>query len=345
MSRISLVVAVYNVEDYLDACLESLTNQTFEDIEIICVNDGSTDESGAILDAWAVRDGRILVVDKENGGPSSARNVGLDRVTSDYVCFPDADDRLLPDACETIAHKMDTTGADVLTFGAQLSDPEEAPDWLRDALSPRDVTYEGFSPRILFEEASRPFAWRCGFRTELLRAGGVRFEESLRLGEDQAFLFAAYLRSRKTVFLAERLYEYRVSREGSLMSVHQDDLARKMLIHVHVIECILDDWQRAGTLGAYAGEAVSFALGFALYDALKLDDASYRQAAKGLRAVLLRHWDEEELRVLRLPRSLRNMLQHACLQTATISRRRALVLARFLEVHGFKFALAKLLGR
>lgn len=344
MSRISLVVAVYNVEDYLDACLESLTNQTFEDIEIICVNDGSTDESGAILDAWAARDGRILVVDKENGGPSSARNVGLDRVTSDYVCFPDADDRLLPDACETIVRKMDATGADVLTFGARLSEPEGTPDWLRDALSPRDITYEGFSPNILFAEASRPFAWRCGFRTELLRTGGVRFEESLRLGEDQAFLFAAYLRSKRTVFLARRLYEYRVSREGSLMSVHQGDLASKMLIHVHVVECILDDWGRVGTLGEHACEAVAFALDFALYDALKLDDGSYRKVAEGLREVLLRHWNEHELRALRLRRAYRRMLNACLVPTASRVARGTMVLEHYVAEHGALSALSRVLG-
>ena len=344
MSRISLVVAVYNVESYLDACLESLTGQTLEDVEIICVNDGSTDESGAILDAWAARDGRILVVDKENGGPSSARNVGLEYVSSDYVCFPDADDRLFPDACETIVQTMDASGADVLTFGARPSDPEGTPDWLREALSPRDITYEGFSPSILFEEASRPFAWRCGFRTELLRAGGVRFEESLRLGEDQAFLFAAYLRSRKTVFLAERLYEYRVSREGSLMSVHQGDSARKMLIHVNVVECILKDWERVGTLGVYASEAVSFALDFALYDALKLDNASYRRVADGLREILRRHWDEGELRALRLPRAYRHML-HMCLcGDANGLARGAVVLEHYAAEHGALSMLARLLS-
>lgn len=118
MSCISVIVPVYNVADCLDACMESLQAQTLEDIEIICVNDGSTDGSRSVLEAWAARDARICVVDKQNGGLSSARNAGIHAARSPYVCFLDSDDRFHARACEEMVRILENTGADVLTFGS-----------------------------------------------------------------------------------------------------------------------------------------------------------------------------------------------------------------------------------
>lgn len=93
-SLISVIVPVYNVEDYLDRCIESIINQTYKNLEIILVDDGSTDSSGKKCDEYALRDGRIKVFHKENGGVSSARNMGLDIATGDYIGFVDSDDLL-----------------------------------------------------------------------------------------------------------------------------------------------------------------------------------------------------------------------------------------------------------
>ena len=335
MSRIAFVVPVYNVAGYLDECLESITSQAFDDLEIICVNDGSTDESGDILRKWSARDTRVSVIDKENGGPSAARNLGLDHVSSEFVCFPDADDKLLPDACETIVRTMTETGADVLTFGAELSDASLVPDWIKDCLNPRSVTYEDFSTAILFEEASRPFAWRCAFRTDFLRDNGIRFDEDLWLGEDQAFLFAAYPRSKKTVLSSRKLYYYRVVRSGSLMGKWRDNLGAKMSVHVDVIERILRDWRRGGFIDRYAPEMTSFIMDFVMNDTLKLDDETYEKVASQLRDVLLSYWSAAELASLPLIRSDRHMLE-ACLRPrARKTTRNRLVFEHFASNYGF----------
>ena len=102
MSLVSVVVPIYNVQDYLEDCLDSLHVQTLGDIEILCVNDGSTDGSLAVLQMCAARDPRIRIIDKPNGGLSSARNMGIDAARSPYVCFLDSDDRFEPHACEEI---------------------------------------------------------------------------------------------------------------------------------------------------------------------------------------------------------------------------------------------------
>ena len=92
MPAVSIIVPVYNVEKYLRECLESIINQTFQDIEIICVNDGSTDNSRKILTEYAQTDSRIKITDKENGGLSSARNAGLKIAQGEFISFIDSDD-------------------------------------------------------------------------------------------------------------------------------------------------------------------------------------------------------------------------------------------------------------
>lgn len=102
MPKVSVIVPVYNTEKYLRQCLDSVVNQTLQDIEVICIDDGSTDDSKRILDEYAHRDARILVYSKENGGQSSARNKGMDLAQGDYLYFLDSDDYILDTACNGV---------------------------------------------------------------------------------------------------------------------------------------------------------------------------------------------------------------------------------------------------
>lgn len=333
MSRISVVVPVYNVEDCLEWCLDSLRGQTLEDIEIICVNDGSTDGSRELLGKCAERDRRIRIIDQENGGLSSARNTGIRAATSDYVCFLDSDDRFHPRACETIVNILDKTCADVLTFGATCYPEEDGYPWLIETLSPRDAVYEPFDPDLLFKEHSRPFAWRTACRLDFLREQGILFDDGF--GEDQVFQFAVYPRSKKTVLSSKKLYDYRVVRSGSLMDKWRGDLGAKMLVHVDIVERILRDWKRGGFIGRYAPEMISFIMDFVMNDTLKLDDETYEKVASRLRDVLLPYWSATELASLPLIRSDRHMLE-ACLRPrARKTTRKWLVFQHFASNYGF----------
>ena len=100
MPIISIIIPIYNAEKYLSTCIESILSQGFEDFELLLINDGSKDNSLSICNDYAQRDSRIKVFDKPNGGVSSARNLGLDNATGEYVMFVDADDRLAPNALE-----------------------------------------------------------------------------------------------------------------------------------------------------------------------------------------------------------------------------------------------------
>ena len=102
MSKISVIVPVYNVEKFIKRCLDSIINQTTKDLEIILVNDGSTDNSGKICDEYAKLDNRITVIHKENGGISSARNIGLDVATGEWIAFVDSDDYIEKDMYEVL---------------------------------------------------------------------------------------------------------------------------------------------------------------------------------------------------------------------------------------------------
>ncbi len=114
MPKVSIIVPVYNVEDYLCECVDSLTNQTYADIEIILVDDGSTDKSGKICDEYASKDLRVHVLHKKNGGQSSARNCGLETASGEYVLFVDSDDYITHDAIEKLISSAEKYSADIV---------------------------------------------------------------------------------------------------------------------------------------------------------------------------------------------------------------------------------------
>lgn len=113
MEKISVIVPVYNVEEYLDRCVESIVNQTYNNLEIILVDDGSTDDCPAMCDKWAEKDNRIKVIHKQNGGLADARNAGLSIANGDYIGFIDSDDYIDPDMYECLIHHAVANNADI----------------------------------------------------------------------------------------------------------------------------------------------------------------------------------------------------------------------------------------
>lgn len=280
----SIVMPVFNVEPFLDEALESACGQSFPDIEVLCVDDGSTDGSPAILKRWAARDGRIRLFSQENRGVSAARNVGLDAARGAVVMFLDGDDRLDRRACERLHEVFGCERPEIVTFGARCFPEGVAPRHLEECLSPRDALYEGFSEDILFKENSRPYMWRSAFSRTLLDGGGVRFDEGLSVGEDQVFYFSAYPRASKTAFVSDKLYEYRVARAGSAMdAAGGDDLAR-VRNHTAVVEAIAGEWARQGWFERYGWQTLGWLAEFIALDlgSLPEPDRSGLKAQVGL---------------------------------------------------------------
>lgn len=245
--KFSIIVPVYNVEQYLSFCIESIISQTLKDIEIICVNDGSTDSSLDILQQYAMQDDRIQIIDKKNGGLSSARNAGLDIAEGDYILFVDADDYLENNACDRLYMEILQTNTDVIVFGTKIFPLKTFSEqsWLYDVLSVEQTIYEGNCIKALFnEKASKPFVWNECYKREMLEENHLRFDESVRYGEDMIFLFALFPRIHNVVYIPDKLYAYRCERDKSLMDVARNNAKWKMYMHLRIIEIILDDWEK-----------------------------------------------------------------------------------------------------
>ena len=315
MPTISIVVPVYNVEPYLALCVESIRKQSYEDIEIICVDDGSTDGSRDVLALFEAVEPRLRVLDQPNRGVSAARNAGIKSATGDIVCFLDSDDMLEERACEVLAQTFAASHAEVVTYGASIYPEFRSYWWLNHVLSPRDITYDGFAPALLFEESSRPFPWRTACTREFLEKTDVLFDEGLSLGEDQVFHFALYPRSAKTVLIADKLVKYRVSRKGSLVSSSLVDTPGRIKTHVAVVQRICEDWAQAGFLDVYTDELFAWTIEFVALDVIALEAEEKETAASLLHRVWQCYFDE------------------ACLGNAERSRRYG-HLVRFVRAEG-----------
>lgn len=362
--KLSVIVPVYNVADYLDWCLDSLAEQTCADLEILCVNDGSTDNSRKILERRQEQDPRIVIIDKENGGLSSARNAGIKAAKAPAVCFLDSDDRFTPDAAEAIVRTFANEQPDVVTFGAHCYPREAAYPWLTQHLSPRDVVYEPFHPDLLFKEMSRPFAWRTAVRTDFLRDNNLYFDESVAFGEDQIFHFALYPRAHKTVLISNKLYEYRVVREGSLMDRVVKDPFTKMQKHVDITAVILADANKPGScagdaasstlstagqqslLEACPGHMMEWVVEFLLNETFDLPQGQRNEILGLIRPILLQYWDIVTVRESAAPEPVKQILC-ASMREATFSDKEAKQLLRaYRQQGGFaKRVVRKLMGR
>lgn len=248
--KFSIIVPVYNVEAYLSYCLTSLMEQTLKDIEIICVNDGSTDNSLKILQAYAEVDDRIIIIDKLNGGSSSARNAALKVAGGEYIIFVDSDDIISRDTCDRLYREVLQKNPDMIVFGTNIF-PETimAPDrgWLEWALQVNPVYYEKRCINALFwERASKPFVLNKCIKNKVLKKNNILFDEKVVLGEDMLFLFTVFPRIKNVSYIPDRLYQYRYVREGSLMDQSRKNIDWKIRSHFKLIKKVLFDWDEHG---------------------------------------------------------------------------------------------------
>ena len=208
---ISIIVPAYNAERYLRRCLDSVIAQTYDDLEIILVNDGSSDGTAALAKNYASRDSRIRLIDKPNGGVSSARNTGLECVSSEAFLYVDSDDWVEPNMVERLAKLMDES-IDIVFCG---NDAALCPGEIK----PQEVIqleeWDGPRQRLEFmrHERMTGMLWNKLMRTEL--ANGIRFNEATGYGEDAEFLWQILKRSNKMIVTNEVLYHH-VMEEGSI---------------------------------------------------------------------------------------------------------------------------------
>ena len=208
--KFSVIIPVYNVESYLQASLDSVLNQTFEDWEAICVNDGSTDNSAAILEEYGQRDSRFKIINLPNGGLSAARNTGVKAAAGDYVLFLDSDDWLESNALEKVSESL--ADEDMLCFSGRRFFEKEGRYHEADQLKPQEYTtgMDYYNENAL---AARDFAFVCvvlrAYKREFLLSHDLWFKEGI-FHEDNLFTpFACYY-AEKLKVINDCLYDYRV---------------------------------------------------------------------------------------------------------------------------------------
>ncbi len=224
---VTVVVPVYNVEEYLTACLESIEHQTHENLEVIMVNDGSTDGSVAIAEEFARRDPRFKLITQENGGLSRARNTGADAATGEYLGFVDSDDVIPHNAYELLVTPLEETGSDFATGNVnRLTTAGLVPArFLARAFDrTRLKTHVTKFRPLLFDRIVPNKLWRRSFWQD----GGYRFPEGV-LHEDIPVVLPAHFAARSVDVIQEPVYYYRV-REGSDLSITQRRLEPRALI-------------------------------------------------------------------------------------------------------------------
>lgn len=295
MAEISIIVPVYNVEACLPQCMDSIRRQTFSDIEVVCVVDGSTDRSEMLLRLYERLDSRIRVVVKENGGLSSARNAGLDACTAPIVMFVDSDDMLEDRACQVVRDAFGEHDAELVTFGATCYPEAAGTPWHNMVLSPSDAYYAAFEPAVLFKEQSHPFVWRTAVKRDFLERTGLRFDETVKFGEDQIFHFAAYPQAKGVAFLPDKLYRYRMVRDGSLMDSRMKDDLMKLREHIVISERICEAWRQQGVLDVFGPQLLDWIAGFLFFDCMVAEDDIRADLVPRLRGLIATWFKEADV--------------------------------------------------
>ena len=241
---VSLILPAYNVEAYLGACLSSLEAQSYSPLEIIAVNDGSTDRTGAILKEWEQRLPSLRVIFQENGGLSCARNRGMQEAQGKYLLFVDSDDSVAPDFVETLVSLAEKEGSDCVCCGTEViyetkKELKSSDDWFY-AL-PEEGTHT-FSYDLL--KRLNPNVWNKLFVREVVQRHNLVFPAGLYY-EDVAFLWLYAAFCQRITFCPQKLYYY-YRREHSIMDKTFNGKLEKALDHLKIALFIQQEYARRG---------------------------------------------------------------------------------------------------
>ena len=231
--QISIIVPVYNVEDYLRQCLDSIIAQTFTDWECILVDDGSKDGSGRICDDYQEGDKRFKVIHKPNGGVSSARNIGLEQTKGEWVFFSDADDLLEVDALETLIRGTESGSPFIMAGFNKLSEDKNpietntkeiikeisVEEAIMEQYKPSDFSYQGY-------------LWCKLFRLDIIKDNHLLFDESISFNEDALFIMQYICCLKDNVYYSTKpVYNY-IERGSSAMGSMTNHFNPKFVTHL-----------------------------------------------------------------------------------------------------------------
>ena len=274
MAEVSIIVPVYNVEKYLSFCLDSLVNQTFKDIEIICVNDGSTDNSAEVLEHYACFDKRIKIINKENGGLSSARNAGLDAASGKYIAFVDSDDFVSHFLVERAYNFVQKKNADFAAFGFDYVVGNSLKLYESGFSFPKGLVGKCVYETDLnenFYTKIHPTAWCKFYSAKLIQNNNLRFCEDI-IFEDLPFAAEVYLSANRMVYTNLPLYYYRAERQGSILSRRDE----KTVDFITAIERVDDVFHKYGRFEKYKNALMQYNIHRSIHYFITVDGA-YRE--------------------------------------------------------------------
>lgn len=242
--KVSVIVPVYNVEKYLERCLESLINQTLKDIEIIAVNDGSTDNSLGILNKYAKNDNRIKVINKENTGVSDCRNIAMKQIQGEYLTFVDSDDWIDNNALEIMYTKAEEEKSDLVMCTYMREFEKHSKEKIFDM--PKTVVYEKDEIKKLHRKLFGPIddelgnpegldslgtVWAKLYKVDVIKKNNIEFEDLKLIGSNEDGLFNIYVFNKinKAVFINKSLYHYWRDNPKSITSGYNSNLKNKWI--------------------------------------------------------------------------------------------------------------------
>lgn len=256
--KVSIIIPVYNIEEYLEKCLDSAVNQTLKDIEIICVNDGSTDNSRSILEEYAKNDSHIVIIDKENAGLGAARNTGMDHANGDYILFLDSDDWLDLEAAESLYNQAILEDFDLVFFKIKPYDEEKDEFFKRDDydliavkdfFNKSNINYKSLKNSIFRFSV---VAYNRIYKRSFLDKFSMKFPEGL-IFEDNPFFYEVILKADNIKFLDE-YYLYRRFRDNSIMT----SCDSRFLDIIPITDLTLDAFRNNGLFDEYLEPLVNF---------------------------------------------------------------------------------------
>lgn len=242
---VSVIVPIYNAQEYLEECIQSITNQSYQELEIILIDDGSTDNSQQICEKYAAKDSRVVYVRKQNGGVSSSRNLGLDLARGEYVVFVDADDYMEIDIIQHVVDIMEKEDSELVIWNATELYKNKSRRCKAISIQPgnREEIYaaliSNYHDKFYMGDYIRA-VWGKMFRLGVIKSNDIKFDEQLYIGEDAVFLMQYISHISKIYNLNYYGYYYRIM-SSSAVRRYKPDLLQQSIIQLDTYKSLFGD--------------------------------------------------------------------------------------------------------
>lgn len=297
MKKITVIIPIYNAEKHLERCVNSVLSQTQTDLEIILIDDGSSDNSPMICDSYASNNDNVKVIHQKNAGVSAARNAGIEAATGKYIGFVDSDDWIESKMFEQLLSEAERTGSDVVMCDATTvyDDGRIQGDTITQLSENRVLKKSDFTPSLLLETAGS--AWRCIYKndrySDKLRKLPLAFPLGVKFSEDRIFNIYAFGQANRVAYIKESYYNRYMNSKSAVHRFHADYFEAYKLAAKEIERAIKLAWNDDSEYQtAYLGQFIGGALGAICNYYYKTSPLSAKERKQAVKAVC----DDEQLR-------------------------------------------------